>query len=241
MRFIFPMALALALCVSGCSRSKDVVIPTDPSKWSQLADQTKDLSANDKQLLGAYLARNTLGNIFTHSGGIPPGTKVGEAIDQQRDFAAKQQLADAQADALKARAAAERQAAIDKLNHLVTFAVVSKTLEPKNYQAGQFSDRIAFVFAVKNNTTKNISGVKGTLEFRDMFGTTIEDVSVSLDRPVPANSEKTIDGFGKDLNQFESSDQQLAITDLSKMKVAFLPEMVVFADGTSEKAPDEAQ
>jgi len=241
MRFILPVALALALLVGACSRSKDAVIPNDPSKWSQLAEQTKDLSSNDKQLLGAYLARNTLGNILAHTGGIPPGTTVGEAIDQQRDFEAKQKLADAQAEALKARATAERQAAIDKLNHLVTFAVVSKTLEPKNYEAGRYSDRISFVFAVKNNTPKNIAGVKGMVEFRDMFGTTIEDVGISLDRAVPANSEKTVDGFGKDVNQFENRDQQLATTDLSKMKVTFVPEMVVFADGTSEKAPEEGQ
>ena len=241
MRLKFLVVLALALCLSACSRAKDTVIPSDPSKWSEISDQTKTLDDEDKQLLARYMLRNSLGNVFTHSGGIPPGTTIGEAIDQQKDFETKEKIAQAQADALKARALAARNAVLEKLNHLITFALVSKQYVPKDIMAERFSDQISFVFAVKNNTQKDIAGIKGIVEFRDMFDTPIENMNLSLDHTVPAQKEVTIDGYEMDVNPFKDNDQKLAATDLSKMKVRFVPEMIVFADGTNEKAPEEPQ
>ena len=235
------IAVAACLILGACSRSKDTVIPSDPSKWSEMSEKLKDLTPEERQELAAYLMRNTLGGLFTHGTvGITPGTTVGQAIEQQKDFEVKEKQEEAQAEALKARAQAERNAMIEKLNHLVTFAVVSKQYVPSNIYQERFSDRVDFVFAVKNNTDKDIAGVKGAVEFRDMFGSTIENMQISLDRKVAANTEQSIDGYGKDINQFENSDQQLANTDLGKMKVKFVPEMIVFADGSSEKAPDES-
>lgn len=238
MRLGLPMMLVLVLCVGACSRAKETVIPSDPAKWSEISDQAKNLDDDDKRLLAAYMMRATLANAFTHSGGIPPGTTIGDAINQQREFETKAKLAQAQADALKARALAERNAAIDRLNRLITFAVVNKQFVPKDIMAERFRDQITFVFAVKNNGSKDIAGIKGVIEFHDMFDSPIENVSLSMDRAVPARQEVTINGFEKDINQFEDTDQKLAATDLAKMKVRFIPEMIVFADGTNEKAPD---
>jgi len=237
-RIFLLVVFCVTATIGACSRAKDAVIPADPAKWSSLGDVTKDLSAEDKRLLGTYLMRKSFAGALAQGNGIPPGTTVGEAIDDQRNFEAKEKLADAQAAALRARALAERNAVIDKLNKLVTFAVVSKTYVPKDFQAERFSDRVAFVFAVKNNGTRDIAGIKGVVEFDDMFGTPIEKMGLSLDNAIPANSEKTIDGYSKDLNQFEANDQQLAVTDLSKIKVKFEPQMIVFSDGSNIKAPD---
>ena len=237
----FGLLLVAAIILAACSRPKDKVIPTNPDKWSELSEVTKDLNSDEKQLLAAYLMRNTIGNLFSsEKGSIPPGTTVGEAIDLQRDFEAKEKLKEAQAEALKARAKAERDAAIEKMNHLITFAVVSKGLSPKNFYAGQYSNRIDFVFAIKNNTAKAIAGVKGAVQFRDMFDTTIENIGISVDQTIPANSEKTISGYGKDINEFKDDDSKLAVTDLAKMKVSFSPQMIVFADGSRATAPDES-
>lgn len=240
MRLLLPV-LVLALALGACSRSKDVVIPADSSKWSELGDKTKDLSDDDKRLLGAYLMRTAMRQALAHEQGVPPGTTVGDAIAQEKDFEAKQKLEEAQAAALKARALAARNAAIEGMRHLVTFAMVSKTYVPKDIYANRFSDRVAFVFAVKNNSDKAIAGVKGTTEFSDMFGSPIKKMNLSLDEAIPAHGEKTFDTYYLDLNQFESGDQKLAGTDLAKMKVSFVPEMIVFADGTNQKAPEGAE
>jgi len=235
-KYAIVAVLLSVTVIAGCSRSKDTVIPTDSSKWSELADKTKDLNAEDKRLLGAYLIRSEMQETIAHGQGVSPGTTVGEAIDQEREFESKQKVQEAQAEALKARALAERNAAIEHMSHLVTFAMLTKTYVPKNIYAERFSDRVTMAFAIKNNSEKDIAGVKGVTVFSDMFGSPIKRMNLSLDQAIPAHSEKTFDTYYLDLNQFDSDDQKLAGTDLAKMKVTFDPEMIVFADGSSEKA-----
>jgi hypothetical protein len=237
MRGTWIILLVLPLMLAACSRPKSLVIPTDSSKWSSLADQTKDLESEDKRLLGAYLVRAAAREALAHEQGVPPGTTVGEAI-YERDFEAKQKVEEAQAEALKARALAEHNAAIAHMKHLVTFAMVSKTYVPKNIYAERFNDRVTFVIAIKNNSPKNIAGVKGVIVFQDMFGSPIKRMNLSLDESIPARGEKIFDRYYMDVNQFESEDQKLAGTDLQKMKVIFEPEMIVFADGSKETAPE---
>lgn len=118
-------------------------------------------------------------------------------------------------------------------------SVVSKTFVPKNVNAEQFSDRVQFVIAVQNKTARDIAGVKGDIEFDDMFGTEIKSIEFSLDQSVRAGQIATLSNYGMDLNQFEDSDNKLAQTDLGKMKVTFHPQMIVFSDGAKLVVPTE--
>lgn len=232
------LAFVALVSISACSKPKDTVIPTDPAKWSELADQVKSLNDEDRRLLAAYLAKTAIAGALSHSAGVPIGTTVGAAIDQERASEAADKLKEAQAEALKARALAQRKAEIDKMSHAITFALVSKRFVPQNIYASQYSDRVQFVFAIQNNTDKEISGIKGVLHFKDMFGATIEDVGLSLDDGFAAHASKVVSEYGKDLNQFKDGDQKLGATDMEKMKVNFEPEMIVFSDGTTQKAID---
>lgn len=228
-------ASALVLC--SCS-PKSEVIPTDPGQWEQLAKKTKGLSDEDRQLLAGYLVRRSMAGVL--SGGnpsIPPGTTVGMAISEQKKFQADAKTQEAEADMLKAKAAAERAKAEAALNNAAIVTVVKKVFLPKNYDAGRFSERVAFVIAVQNKTGKDIAGVKGRLQFNDMFGTEIKSIGLSIDETVKAGQMFATSEYGMDVNQFEDGDTKLALTDLSKMKVIWHPEMVVFSDGTKMEAP----
>lgn len=68
-----------------------------------------------------------------------------------------------------------------QLNEAVTLTVTKKDYLPSDIQAERYHDSLQFEFDVKNHTSKDIAGVKGTLEFRDMFGTLIRSGTLSLD------------------------------------------------------------
>lgn len=227
-----------ALLLAGCS-AKSAVIPTDPNQWDKLGEKAKHLSEDDRRLFGAYMARMTIGTAF--SGGkvaIPAGETIGKAIDDEKKFEADQKKQQEESDLLKAKAAAERDAAEAALSKAALVTLISKTYVPKDIDRERFSDRVDFIFAVQNRTAKDIAGIKGTLEFDDMFGTEIKDIGFSMDEGVAAGQTRTISGYGMELNQFDDSDTKLAQTDLSKMKAVFHPEMIVFKDGSNMTTPE---
>ena len=235
----FVVVAAATLLLASCSGLKGTVVPSDPSKWDTIADSVKKLSDEDKQLFTGYAMRMTIGSAMAGGkGSIPPGTTIGDAIKAQREFLDKQKQEEAQAELLKAKVAAQRAQEVAKLNNAVTVALANMTVLPKSYDAGRFSDRLSLLLAVQNHTSKAVSGVKGRLVFKDQFGSDITGMTLSLDEDITPNSARSINGYGKDINQFEDSDTKLAVTPLSKMKVTFEPEMVVFADGTKMEAPE---
>ncbi|MDE2074217.1 MAG: hypothetical protein KGJ81_12320, partial [Alphaproteobacteria bacterium] len=173
MRHILLAAFAVALIA--CSPVKNTVIPTDPKKWdTELFPKIKDLPDNDKQLLKAYLARAVIRSTLGNGLAVPPDTTVADAIQDEQKFEAQQKAAEKEAEALKARALAVRAEALKKLNNAVTLVVASKIFVPKDVMAERFSDHVDFIFVVKNKTNKDIAGVKGTVEFDDMFGSLVE-------------------------------------------------------------------
>ncbi|MBA2935305.1 hypothetical protein HZF05_14550 [Sphingomonas sp. CGMCC 1.13654] len=240
MKRIAVVALLVLSLTAGCSRPKSTVIPSDPQKWDQLADSVKKLSDDDRKEFTAYMMRVSMASAFSGNKAIavPPGTTIGDAISDQKKWEADQQAEEAKANILKAKVAAERSAAMKKLSDTATVALADLTVLPKNYDAGRFSDRLSFIYAVDNHTGKAISGIKGTVVFKDQFGADIERMGLSMDEDIAPNSSRAITGYGKDINQFEDNDTKLAVTPLSKMHVTFEPQMINFADGTSLTAPD---
>jgi hypothetical protein len=237
-KWMVSVMVASAL-LAACSGVKSKVIPSDPSKWDSIAADAKNLSDADRTALTAYLMRISLGGIMGgKAAAIPPGTTIGQAIEAQNTFEARQKLEEANAEILKAKVSAERAAQISKLNQAVTVVLSDLTVQGKDYDAGRFSDRLALSIAVANHTQKAISGIKGAFVFKDQFGEEISTMRLSLDEDVLANATRSIGNYGKDINQFEASDTKLSVTPLSKMHVAFVPEMIVFTDGSKLSAPD---
>lgn len=86
----FIAALVVLVAASGCSKPADAVIPTDPVLWgTQLAPSIEKMNPEERQLLKDYLARVTAGRILRGGKGVPPGTTIGAALEDQRDVSAR--------------------------------------------------------------------------------------------------------------------------------------------------------
>lgn len=176
---------------------------------------------------------------FSHNAVVvPQGTTIGQAINQEKDFEAKAEEQQAQADALKAQAEAAAKAAAAKMNHLITFAALSISILPKDIESERFSPELSVPFVIKNNTDKDIAGVKGTIEVQDIFGAELKKLNISADKTIVAHGQATMADYVWELNQFNNDDEHLMSVDLSKVRAVFIPSMVVFADGSKESVPD---
>ena len=105
-------------------------------------------------------------------------------------------------------------------------------MKSKKLSKGQYgNDTINMIIVFKNETDKDISGVKGTAIFKDMFGDQIIGIGISYDEPIKAGQVKEWDGV-VDYNQFKDSHEKLVVTDTNKIDFSFVPETIIFQDGT---------
>jgi len=77
--------MALSVLLSACAPNpKSALISNDPSKWeTELKGSVEKLSSDEKDVLAGYLVRAKLGEALGGTGGVPIGTTVGDAIDNQ--------------------------------------------------------------------------------------------------------------------------------------------------------------
>lgn len=243
MRFLGALAL-LVLVLSACTRPADVVIPTDTSAWDkELAPVIKKLGAEDQKLLQGYLMRVKLSESLSAAlgkgfEGVPLGTTVGKAIDEQRQWQQEQARQDAtekrrvtEEKALKDRLAKEAQAAKTALNDAVTVVLVSKEQVPADPKAGRYSAQQRFAIGVTNRSAKTISGVSGTLRFLDRFDVEVGAVSFRMVEEIRPGFDETWNGV-RDYNQFIKAHK--AVWDLSEGEYTtrFEPDVILFSDGS---------
>jgi len=232
--------LISALLLAGCSKVKSTVIPSNPKQWDTISDQVKTLDQEDKRLLTAYLMRAGLAAAFTNNAvAIPEGTTIGDAIEQQRQFEAKNSADEAKAEALKAQTEAAQAVATKRLKGLITFAGLGVSILPKDYEVQRYSPQLSVRFVIKNTTGKDIAGVRGSIVLQDIFGSPLKKLAVSADTTIPAGQSVNFSDYVWDLNQFSNDDSHLAATNLDKIKIAFSPQMIVFADGSKEVVPEQ--
>jgi hypothetical protein len=201
------------------------------------------LTPEERDLAAGYIARHTIGTALTgNSPNIPAGETLGQAIEEQRKFLAEQKAEEQRQAALKAALQAKRDAATKAMRDAVTVTLVSKKINPEYGYSGILMDtNLDITFGYKNNTTKDIAGVKGLISIRDLFGDKISDFLVSNDDTIPAG--KSITWSGSRSVQYASGDnkdRKLAELDDSKYKVVWEPRMIVFSDGTKLTLPDNS-
>lgn len=236
MRFWCALALSV-LVLSACTKPADVVIPSDTAAWDkELAPVIKKLGADDQKLLQGYLMRvklseslsATLGKGFE---GIPLGTTVGKAIEEQRQWVQEQALKAAQEKALKERLAQEARAARAALNDAVAVVLVLKQQVPAEPRAGRFSAQQRFSIGVTNRSTKTISGVSGTLRFVDRFDVEVGAVSFRMNEEIRPGFDATWDGV-RDYNQFIREHKAVWNLSDGEYTTRFEPDVILFADGS---------
>lgn len=225
------LAVLTALMVAGCNNPKDVALPANPSLWDDTVKQAvQKLSDEDRALVAAYAMRSTVGTIFGGAG-IPPGTTIGSAIEDQKKWVINQKEAQAKQEALKQKLAAEQEQFKNLVEQAVTVTVLEKRLLPKNYSAGHYSERQYIKVGFENKSGKDIAGVSGEIKFFDIFDKEVGAINFGYDKGIKASSQAIWEGT-RNYNQFLESHKQLANIDEGKYTTKFFPETIVFSDGT---------
>ena len=237
MKLLTTTILAATLVLGGCSKPTDVVIPSDISTWDEkLAPEIKKLPEPEQKKLAAFLMRAKLGEAFGGDG-IPPGTTIGQAIDAQSKWLEEQAIKRAEEEALKKKLEQERATALEKLNKAVTVTLLSKSELPANYRISRYREYQQFRIGAQNNTDKTIIGVSGEIQFIDVFDKEVGAVSFRISEKISPTKTAVWTG-GRDYNQFIDSHRAVWNLEEGKYTTKFVPEMVVFADGSKLTVPE---
>lgn len=229
MRKVTVLIAVVLLSVAGCKQdAEDKHLTKKNVKQVQKEGQ---LSENRKELLMAYIMRTGLQSAL--AGGdveeaLDSTLTIGEAITQQEEWKRQDSLRKAKEEEEARRAAAKRKAELDKLRRTVVVTPLSK-----NFREVDYDEYIVVTMAFANKAEKEVSGFKGTLRMKDMFGDSIANLEIKYDKTI-APGERTIDQSIYGYNQFLERDKNLRFTDLDKMDYEWEPEMIIFADGTRQ-------
>lgn len=231
--------MSLGLLLAACSKPTDTVIPVDKSLWEkELAPATKKLSEEDRKLFGAYMARSIMGSALGgNKEGIPFGTTIGQAIDEQKQWQTEQERQAAEAAALKAKMEAERLETVKAINAAATVSLLSKKEIGSNIYERRYSDYQQFTIGVENKSDKEIVGLSGELEFIDVFDKVVGSVTFGISEKIKPGSHFKWVG-GRDYNQFNKAHQAVWGLEEGKYTTRFIPESIIFADGTKLKTPE---
>lgn len=231
------LALLVAVAVlSACSKPTDAVIPSDMATWDkELAPHLKKLADEDREKVAGYLMRAKLGEAFGGKG-VPPGTTIGQALEAQKKWEAEQAAKRAEEEALKKRLEQERAAAMEQLNKAVTVTLLAKQALPKNFDAGRYSEYQQFRIGVQNNSDKPVAGVAGEIKFIDVFDKEVGAVNFRITENIAPGKSATWVG-GRDYNQFIDAHRAVWNLEEGKYTTKFIPDMVVFQDGTKLTMP----
>lgn len=116
----------------------------------------------------------------------------------------------------------------------VAIALINKGFKPSNPGAGDFEDDITLALSIKNLTGRNIRALDGTVNFTDLLDNEIMRMSLAINDPIAAAATLTWDG-GINYNQFIDADQRLRAAQQQDLKINFVPNKILFADGSIKK------
>ena len=190
MRYLIT-TIFVVLAIAGCSNPKDIVLGPEPLKqMAEQGEQFKKLSEEDRTLLAGYLALTEMGKAFGAQVRPATGRTVGEVLVDAHAWKEKMKAAEleakkkeAEAETLKAKVLAERKVISEKISSSVTVAVTDKTVLPKNYDVGRYSEMLSIKYAIENKSDKTIRQLKGRVIFKDATGDEVGWLPVDFDEP----------------------------------------------------------
>ena len=119
-----------------------------------------------------------------------------------------------------------------QLRNTINLTVYEKGFRPSASLDGRFDDYITIKCAYENKSDKDIRAFRGQVQFTDLFGKEIYTTNMTVSDPIKAREKSTWSGEIK-YNQFVSAQQSLRNAELADMKVVWLPQAVLFVDGSS--------
>ena len=228
------IAVMCTLFLVGCSRDpRDVRITAKNS--DTFMDEIKDmkgLTVDEARLLVSFQIRRGMGNALGGSTEDPAGKTVGELLTQLKKQAAEEKTEADRQKRLADEAKGKADALAAELRKSIELTVYDKTFIPSNPTGGRYSDQIAIKCAYQNNSTKDIRAFRGKVQFTDLFSSEIFTTGLTISNPIEAGKKGNWTGV-IEYNQFLRPHQQLRNTELKDMKVIWLPDSVIFADGST--------
>lgn len=238
MRINYLGTALTALLLIACSNPNDTIIPSDMSKWdTELAPALKKLPEEDRKLVAAYLMRAKLVETLGKEP-MPLGLTVGEALAQQKQWQAEEEKKAAAAKALKERLQREQEEARAAIGQAVTVTFLNKRQLPKNWEAERFSDTQQFTIGVENKSDKELVGVSGEIRFIDVFDKDVGGVNFRISEKIKPGGTYRWNGERR-YNEFVDSHKAIWNLEDGKFTTRFVPEAVVYADGSKLAAPKD--
>jgi len=126
---------------------------------------------------------------------------------------------------------------VERLNNAVTVTLLEKREFPKNYRLDRYSEYQQIRIGAQNNTDKLVIGISGEIKFFDVFEKEVAGVNFGISEKIEPGKSIVWTG-GRDYNQFLDDHRALWNLEEGKYSTKFVPEMVVFDDGTKLSVPD---
>lgn len=207
---VLMMFLVLTSCNKLNKKYSNANAPND------LVDIGKSISEDDYDILTDYI----LADIF--SGGNLEGISYKDILTQAK-------LKIEEDEKLAKEELVNRLKRIKTLSEAVTVSVYKK-----GFYEGDFDSQITLSFRIENKSYKPIKAFKGDVEFKNAFGEIIKTVSITYDKEL---SGKLTVGWeaGVDYNSFDSDDALFKSKTLNQLTINWIPEEVLFKDGTGLK------
>lgn len=241
-RVLAGAALVLAVLLAGCSDPRNAALPEDMAKLESIKPQLEKLPEEERKLLVGYVMRRSLQGLIPGLGKEAPAlpaSTVGQAIEAQRKYVVDQEARQAAEKLALEQAKAKREAVVKAMRELVSVSLISKRIEAERGYSGIEMDRHLMVsFMFKNNSDKDIAGVKGRIEARDLFGDEISAFQISNDDTIKAGASIVWKG-GRSVKYSlgNNKDEKLAEMGDDKFTLVWEPQAIVFADGTKADLP----
>jgi hypothetical protein len=118
------------------------------------------------------------------------------------------------------------------------FWVYEKSSDVVNDVTGIFDNKaqkIILKCELKNQTAKEIHGVRGTLRFTTYFGDVIADIAIETQLPIPAGQVLGVNWEVPTERLTPEAFDKLKKAKMEQMKQVWYPRMIVFTDGTALK------
>lgn len=155
------------------------------------------------------------------------GKTAKEIIKEAESIKEEQKKKEAEEKALAEKARLEELAKKERLDKALKVVLYNKGYDEYDYQ-----DYLIYYLAFENKTEKDIRAFKGTLIINDLFDTEIKKINLTIDDPISAG--QVFKGtYTTDYNQFISEDKSLRSKNLEDLKVVWMPEKIIFADGST--------
>lgn len=236
------LAIFLAL-LAGCSNPYNHSLPdgeSDDPKFSKVLEKLKE---EERKELLAFLIRREFAKLGGEDEEITKAKTIRDALvlqekwrEQERLRQEAEELERKQQEMRAEQLRRERQERMRQMREAVSVSVIDLKFLPSNWRVGRYRDTHRVAVALENRTDRRIVGVKGVVVFSDIFGEELKRVGLSFDDGLPPRGRVDWEGTF-DHNQFEPSDVKLAHSDLSKLKVDWEPEVILYDEERAAEAP----